>query len=679
MVSLSLKLKRKNKKFRSLTSTLTAAFLGLSAIVLFITSSISMYSNFKNNRNIIAGQQQLIAREAADTVKVFIQEKIRVLSVAAYIGNFENSTATEWSITLSRLLGMEPSFRHLTLLNPQQQELYTLSRTSNQTLTKLTPEVKEEIRKQLSAGKTYVGAVYIDETSFEPMVLTAVPIRNVFGDFRGSLVTEVNLKFMWDLVGSLKIGGKGNAYVVNKDGDLLAFTDISRVLRGENLSGLRTVANFMNQDSFTESKASVAQGILGTTVISSYVPLGEPDWAVLVELPWGEAYSSVIRTLITSLLVTLFSLTLAIFAGRYLAQRITDPLLKLRDATRTISKGNLDTRIEIESEDEIGELAINFNRMVESISALLSKTKHAVNVIWEQSTLLRENAGQSAENMSSLAISIEQISKGAMEQTLESEKSSTQANLLADKIDVVSTKAQEIEEITQKTKNLTFNSKETVHLLQEKTTQTDQITGEITSDINELNLNLGKIRGITEVITNITEQTNLLALNAAIEAARAGDAGRGFAVVAMEIDKLASQSLESAKNIERILNGIESLILKSTTNATQAHTIVEEQRSAVDLTSNAFDQIISTLDLIIEHNSQMYTVVGQIDTFKTETLHSIMSISAVSEESAASCEEVTAITEEQSNFADKLKNLASELNDLAGDLMEISKNFIISE
>jgi methyl-accepting chemotaxis protein len=574
---------------------------------------------------------------------------------------------------------MEPSFRHLTLLNPQQQELYILSRTSNQTLTKLTPEVKEEIRKQLSAGKTYVGAVYIDETSLEPMVLTAVPIRNVFGDFRGSLVTEVNLKFMWDLVGSLKIGEKGNAYVVNKDGDLLAFTDISRVLRGENLSGLRTVANFMNQDSFTESKASVAQGILGTTVIASYVPLGEPDWAVLVELPWGEAYTSVIRTLITSLLVTLFSLTLAIFAGRYLAQRITDPLLKLRDATRTISKGNLDTRIEIESEDEIGELAINFNRMVESISALLSKTKHAVNVIWEQSTLLRENAGQSAENMSSLAISIEQISKGAMEQTLESEKSSTQANLLADKIDVVSTKAQEIEEITQKTKNLTFNSKETVHLLQEKTTQTDQITGEITSDINELNLNLGKIRGITEVITNITEQTNLLALNAAIEAARAGDAGRGFAVVAMEIDKLASQSLESAKNIERILNGIESLILKSTTNATQAHTIVEEQRSAVDLTSNAFDQIISTLDLIIEHNSQMYTVVGQIDTFKTETLHSIMSISAVSEESAASCEEVTAITEEQSNFADKLKNLASELNDLAGDLMEISKNFIISE
>ena len=638
-----------------------------------------MYSNFQNNHSIITGQQQLIASEAADSVKVFLQEKLRVLSVAAYIGNFDNSTKQEWGITLSRLLNMEPSFRHIKLLNAQHEMLYTISRTSSQTLPEFTPEVKAEIGKRLTAGNTYVGSVYIDQITFEPMVIIAVPLKNVFGDLRGSLVAEVNLKFMWDLVAALKIGENGLAYVVNKDGDLLAFSDISRVLRGDNLSALREVNDFMNDATSTENKPSVGKGISGTTVIASYVPLGEPDWAVLVELPLGEAYNSVIKTLITSILVTLFSLTLAIFLGRYLAHLITDPLIKLRDATRTISEGNLNTRIEIKSANEIGELATNFNRMVESISTLLAKTKHAVNVIWEQSSLLRENSGQSAENMSSLAISIEQISKGATEQTAESEKSSSKANLLADKIDLISTKAKEIEAITQNTKSLTFNSKETVQLLQEKTTQTDQITGEITSDINELNLSLGIIRGITEVITNITEQTNLLALNAAIEAARAGEAGRGFAVVAMEIDKLASQSLESAKTIESILNRIETLILKSTDNATQAHIILDQQRAAVDLTSNAFDQIIATLDLIINHNSQMFATVTQIEDFKTETLHLIMNISAISQQSAASCEEVTAITEEQTVFSDKLKDLAKELNDLAGDLMEISSNFIIAE
>lgn len=193
-----------------------------------------------------------------------------------------------------------------------------------------------------------------------------------------------------------------------------------------------------------------------------------------------------------------------------------------------------------------------------------------------------------------------------------------------------------------------------------------------------MNLSLEQIRGITGVITNITEQTNLLALNASIEAARAGEAGRGFAVVATEINKLANQSRESARTIEQILNQVETLILNSTANADQAHQIVEEQRMAVDLTSNTFDQIGSTLDAIIDLNSQLYILIRQIDEFKTETLQSIFNISSISEESAAACEEVSAITEEQSGFTSQIKNLASKLNDLAGELIKISQIFTLS-
>ena len=668
----------KKKKSRSLAFTLTLAFLGLSAFPLFITSGISMVDNYFNNRDIIAGQQLLIAQEAAETVKGFIQEKLHVLSVAAYISNFESSSREEWGITLSRLLGMEPSFRHITLLNQQLQELYVLSRTSHQATTKLTPEIKTQIRQQLNNGENYIGAVYIDEITFEPMMLTAVPIKNVLGDSLGYLVTEINLKFMWDLVASIQIGEKGVAYVVDRNGDLLAFANIGRVLRGENLSGLTPVANFTTQTSSVESQTSIAKGILGTRVITSYIPLVEPDWAVVVELPLGEAYAPVIRALVTTILITFFSLTLAIFVGRYLARRITKPLIKLRDATKTISEGNLDTKIEVASADEIGELALTFNRMVQNINALLIKNQDAVNVIWDQSTLLRENAGQSAEFMSTLALSIQQISKGATEQTIEAEKSAAQANFLAEKIDYVSAKAREIEEITQTTRSLAYQSKDTVLLLKEKTSQTNQITKEITGEINKLNLSLEKIRGITEVITNITEQTNLLALNASIEAARAGDAGRGFAVVATQINKLANQSRDSAKTIEQILNQVETLIINSTANADQAHQIVEEQREVVDLTINTFDQISSTLDGIIDLNSQMYSLVRQVDEFKTETLQSIINISTISEESAASCEEVSAITEEQSAFTNQIKDLANKLNDLAGELIKISQIFTLS-
>jgi len=634
--------------------------------------------NYRNNRSIIAGQQSLIAQEAADTVKGFIQEKLRVLSVAAYISNFENSSSEERGLALSRLLGMEPSFRHITLLNQQLKEVYSLSRTSSQAMTKLATETKAQIEEHLRRGENYVGAVYIDETTFEPMVLTAVPIKNVFGDLRGALVTEINLKFMWDLVASLQIGEKGVAYVVDRKGNLLAFTDVSRVLRGENLSGLTEVAAFIKQESPVAGQISVARGIFDTQVLTSHIPLVEPDWAVVVELPLSEAYAPVTRAVIVSILITLFSLALAVFVGRYLARQITKPLIKLRDATRTISEGNLDTEIDITSADEIGELAATFNHMVQNITALIKKNRDAVNVMWEQSTLLRESSAQSAESMSTLALSIQQISKGATEQTVEAEKTAAQANQLAEKIDSVSAKAREIEEITQTTRSLTEKSKDTVLLLQEKTGQTAQITREITGDINKLNLSLEQIRGITGVITNITEQTNLLALNASIEAARAGEAGRGFAVVATEINKLANQSRESARTIEQILNQVETLILNSTANADQAHQIVEEQRMAVDLTSNTFDQIGSTLDAIIDLNSQLYILIRQIDEFKTETLQSIFNISSISEESAAACEEVSAITEEQSGFTSQIKNLASKLNDLAGELIKISQIFTLS-
>lgn len=667
------------KKPRSLRTTLTRSFLALGVVVLFTTNGLNLYSNLQNNRKIIANQQQLIAREAADAVKGFLQEKLRVLTVTANVGDLVNTASERRSITLSKLVGMEPAFRHMSLFNARQEELYKISRTSAQILRELTKEVKDEIFAQSRAGNTYIGTVYVDEITFEPMVLTAVPIRDVFGDFKGTLVTEINLKFMWDLVASLKIGKKGLAYVVNRNGDLLAFTDVSRVLRGENLSDLKKVSEYMNSPDFSAiSQASVTKGILGASVATSYVPLINPDWAVIVELPLLEAYVSVLQASVVSILITVFSLVFAMIVGRYLATRITEPIIKLRDATRIISKGNLDTRIKVETNDEIGELARNFNLMVENIGVLIANTKQAVKVIWEQGSLLRDRADLSAENMSALSVSIQQISQGALEQTIESEKSSVQASALSEKMDLVSTKTLEIETITKATKNLTFHSKDAVRLLLDKARETDGITQVITENINELNLSLQKIRGITEVITGITEQTNLLALNASIEAARAGEAGRGFAVVATEINKLANQSRDSTKTIEEILNEIETLILTSTDTSNQGRQIIEEQMSAVYLTSKTFDNISTTLDNIIDNNTQMFDLVKNIDEFKNKTVYSIMNINTISEESAASCEEVSVITEEQTVFAHQVKDLAQEMYSLAENLTEITDTFIVS-
>ena len=359
---------KKTRNFRSLTATLAIAFLGLSAIVLLIAGSLDMYFNFQNQQKLFANEQQLIAQDAANRVKSFIQEKLKVLEATVSLGDFLNIQQEEHKITLEKLLGLEPAFRQLVLLDTQKQEIAKVSRLSNSISYGFSRRIEDNLFSLISQGKAYIGSVYIDEITSEPMVIMASPVKDVFGDFKGILMAEVNLKFMWDLVGRIKIGNKGVAYVVDKQGKLIAFGDISRVLKGENLAHLAEVNEFVKGDELNhKGSADVVTGIQGTKVVTNHAHLGIPDWAVVVELPVLEAYKTVIIAFIISALIMLLSFALAIVVGIYLSKRITKPIISLRDAAIRIGKGKLDTQIEIKTKNEIEDLASSFNEMAKNL------------------------------------------------------------------------------------------------------------------------------------------------------------------------------------------------------------------------------------------------------------------------------------------------------------------------
>jgi PAS domain S-box-containing protein len=352
------------RKSRSLTVTLAIAFLALSVVVLLIASSSDMYFNFQNQQKFITDEQRFIAQNAANIVKSFVQEKLGILEMSAAIGNLATAGQEEQKTVLERLLGKVPSFRQLVLLDTQKQELSKVSRLSNLVSYGFIKRIDSDMFSQVSQGKMHIGSVYIDETSSEPMVTMAVPVKDIFGDIKGTLLAEVNLKFMWDLVGGIKVGNKGLAYVVDRQGNLIASGDVSRVLKGENLSRLEEVARFIKGDMLIhKDSAKAVKGIQGNLVVANHAHLGTPDWAVVVELSVLEAYETVITTLITSGLIMFLSFALAIIAGIYLAKKITKPIISLRDAAIRIGEGRLDTQIEIKKNDEIGDLAAAFNQM----------------------------------------------------------------------------------------------------------------------------------------------------------------------------------------------------------------------------------------------------------------------------------------------------------------------------
>jgi methyl-accepting chemotaxis protein len=358
----------KTKKPKSLVIFLTVAFSILGTVILLVTSGLEIYFNFRTQQTVVIKQQAIIAEKAADEVKGFIDGKVSLLSATVRFGDLISPNLDNQKLVLDSLLGYEQSFRQIVMLDRQGEELIDVSRTS---LTALNNQAKAQIGDnfftQMKQGKSYVSSIYVNESTNEPMIILAVPIKDLFGDFQGALLAETNLKFMWDLVSGLKVGNKGTAYVVDRQGNLLAHPDISKVLKGEKLTKIFEVSEFINGKDSIEGDAEISKGISGNYVMSNYISLVVPDWAIVVEFPIMEAYNPVIKVFQYSLWLTLLVIFLTVGAGTYIAKKIVKPIIGLRDAALEISKGNLNTQIKIKSSNEIGQLANSFNHMASEL------------------------------------------------------------------------------------------------------------------------------------------------------------------------------------------------------------------------------------------------------------------------------------------------------------------------
>ena len=131
------------KKFRSLTITLVLAFLALIVVVIIITSGLNVYFRLQTQEEVIDGQQQLIAQKAADAVSNYILEKFNKLESGVRLGDLGIVSQEEEELSMKKLLGLEPAFRQLILLNTQGQESIKISRLSSFASGKLTEMVKD--------------------------------------------------------------------------------------------------------------------------------------------------------------------------------------------------------------------------------------------------------------------------------------------------------------------------------------------------------------------------------------------------------------------------------------------------------------------------------------------------------------------------------------------------------
>jgi hypothetical protein len=182
-------------------------------VVLLPYGGVKTYHEVKTQQAIISSKQQLIAQGAAKTVSSFINENFSTLETANRLTNLYAVSEAEKRQILQGLLGVRSGLRRLVFVNAHNQVLAQSSRLSMEAPSQLMDQLKDINPGQKPWEKRKIGPVYIDPVTSEPLVSIAVPITDVFGDSKGTLIAELNLKSMWDIVDQLTVGATGYVYV----------------------------------------------------------------------------------------------------------------------------------------------------------------------------------------------------------------------------------------------------------------------------------------------------------------------------------------------------------------------------------------------------------------------------------------------------------------------------------
>ncbi len=302
-----------------------------------------------------------------------------------------------------------------------------------------------------------------------------------------------------------------------------------------------------------------------------------------------DAIAELRRTVVVSMLMLLAAASLTIYV---VVLRVTRPLKRLTEVADTIAGGQLDETIEIESSDEIGQLAQAFNKMTQVILKNLRKEI-------DKSTRLIEGLKEAINQLSTsaneiMAISAQQSScsnqqaSAVQEATTTSEEIAVTAKQVAENARRVEAQAEEASTASTNGMKAVEKAVEGMGGLKARV----QTLAEAMVDLGE---NSQKIGGIVDIIDEISDQTNLLALNAAIEAAGAGEAGKRFSVVAKEVKRLAERTVDATAQIKGLIEEIQKATNSSIMLTEEGTKGVDSANALVANIAEALNHIISSI------------------------------------------------------------------------------------
>jgi signal transduction histidine kinase len=382
------------KKLRShLFLKYTGLFVSVVCLALLTNGIFEIWGSYRENKEALIRIQHEQAEAAAAKIGQFIKE---IESQVGWTTQLLWSAATteQRRFDALRLLRQVPAITELSQVDASGKEQLRVSRLAMDVVGSGIDLSKEPKFTEAVKNKIYYGPVYFRRESEPYMTLSLAGTRRD----AGVSIAEVNLKLIWDVVSKIKVGERGQAYVVDAQGRLISHPDISLVLRNTDMTRLAQVQAAQRQEKGgSPEDIETATDIQGRKVLTAFAPVAPLGWTVFVELPVDEAYQPLIASIQRTALVLIGALCLAALAGIFLARRMVVPIQALRTGAARIGGGDLSQRISIKSGDELEALADQFNdmagRLQDSYADLEKKVEvrtHELRETLEQQTATSE-------------------------------------------------------------------------------------------------------------------------------------------------------------------------------------------------------------------------------------------------------------------------------------------------
>lgn len=337
-------------------------------IPLLLGAATEVWFGYRSQRAALDRLLEAESRSAADNIQSFING---IRDQVGWVVQFPWTDRDEDShlVDALRLLSQVPAISSITLIDDFDRERVFVSRQELNRIGRKSDMASNPGVKNARANKVWFGPVRYEHESEPHMSIAVAGNRSV----TGIAIADINLKLIQDVIGAIRIGKTGHAFVVDHDGRLIAHPDISQVLRGaavmDKAKSLRSAVIAANGSTVVSSDTD------GNAIVAASDRTEGVDWIVIAQQPVAEAFAPIRAALWRSLALILVASLFAILLAWWLARRMSGPIRQLGDGAQRIGAGQFEHRIEMSTGDELEQLANRFNEMAAELSISQEKSE----------------------------------------------------------------------------------------------------------------------------------------------------------------------------------------------------------------------------------------------------------------------------------------------------------------